>query len=68
MKALMLMKKQLPKSTQRTDEEFLELLVSLESCDEAIKIFEDMYVCPVCLEFVQNDGVLVHKDPKDIIN
>lgn len=67
---LLMKLEQLMKSNQRSDQdnEFLEMLLSLESCDEAIEIFEDMYICPVCLELINNEGVLVHKDPKDIIN
>lgn len=34
---------------------------NLESCEEAIQLFEYFHVCPVCGAIADRDGVMLHK-------
>jgi hypothetical protein len=48
-----------------------KLAFELYSCDEATEVFPDMMMCPVCMALAENvdgDFIMVHKDPKDLIN
>lgn len=55
------------KNKKIQDEEWVEMLLSLESCEEAIEIFEDMIQCPVCGAQI-NDGVIRHKSKEEYVN
>lgn len=49
-------------------DEFRKLVLELESCDEAVEIFPNMYICPCCMSTVDKDGVLVHKSKEILVN
>lgn len=49
--------------TMMTEDEFAEFIWAIESCEEYIGVFEIDWMCPLCFECVDKDGVLVHKDP-----
>ena len=56
------------KKDDYTHQDFMELIWSIDSCEEAVEIFRgDMYQCPVCLSYVDEDGVVMHKNRKDIL-
>lgn len=46
------------------DEQVRDLLMRLESCDEAINIFDELVLCPVCGACIDIYGIMTHKDPK----
>jgi hypothetical protein len=48
------------------DEALLQFLFHLESCDEAVEIFDDFTVCPVCCA-IAVDGLMVHKELVDLV-
>ena len=48
------------------DQALLQFLFHLESCDEAVEIFDEFSICPVC-SAIAKDGVMEHKDPLDLI-
>lgn len=56
------------KSDQELDYEFIDRILALESCDDAIREFEDFVQCPVCGARVNDYGAIVHKDPERYVN
>jgi hypothetical protein len=46
------------------DEALLQFIFHLETCEEAVEVFDDFNVCPVC-GAKSSKGVMVHLDPKD---
>jgi hypothetical protein len=51
---------------QEFDEALLQFVFHLESCDEAVQVFEGMSVCPVC-GAVESKGLMVHRDFKEMV-
>lgn len=51
-----------------TEDQFRKFLLELQSCEEAIRVFEDMYICPCCGAMVDNNGELHHKPKVLVIN
>jgi hypothetical protein len=66
----------LPKSSNprliATPEEFdyalFELCWHLQDCTEAVEVFSNFEECPVCLCRAADSGVMIHKDPKLLLN
>lgn len=50
-------------------EELAFVFLKIHSCsDVADHWHPDWYRCPLCLEFLSEDGVLIHKDLESILN
>lgn len=47
------------------DQAFLQFVFHLESCSEAIEVFDEFDICPVCGAIASEDGVFIHKDPAE---
>lgn len=56
------------KSEKELDEEWIEMILALESCDEAIAVLEEFFQCPVCGARIDSEGNMFHKDPARYIN
>lgn len=56
------------KKSEITDSEWIDMILRLESCDEAIHVLEEFYQCPVCGARLDTEGNMYHKDPKEYIN
>lgn len=53
----------------KVDEALFEMLWALESCYEAIEVFDGEFIqCPVCYKSADQDGVIYHKMPEDLLN
>jgi hypothetical protein len=53
-------------SDHEFDEALLQFIFHLESCTEAIELFENLNVCPVC-GAIASKGLMVHRDHADLI-
>lgn len=42
---------------------WLKAAWSVENCHEAAELFPDMQLCPVCHQWCDKDGVLMHTGP-----
>ncbi len=64
------MKSQLGISPEPSDEDADIFLVAWHcySCEDAVVSFSEMKQCPVCYEYMNEDGVIIHKDPKVLVN
>jgi hypothetical protein len=51
-----------------TGDNFKKLILELQSCEEAVEVFPEMYLCPVCGNCVDREGFLVHKDLSLLVN
>ncbi len=47
------------------DDALLQFIFHLESCEEAVEVFDDFSTCPVC-GAVATKGLMIHKDPMDL--
>lgn len=53
----------------KPDEALFEIVWALESCIEAIKIFDgEFFQCPVCYNLPSQDGLIYHKLPSELYN
>lgn len=56
------------KEPDRVKSFYLKLAWEVETCAEAIEVFPDMQICPVCMSRVDKDGVIAHKFRAELIN
>jgi hypothetical protein len=46
-----------------TEAQFLDFMLRLTSCEEAINVFPDMFICPCCLS-VRDDSMTINHKPR----
>jgi hypothetical protein len=54
-------------SCEEFDEALLQFIFHLETCEEAIEVFDDFDICPVC-GATSSKGLMVHKNADEFIN
>ena len=51
-----------------TYDQTIAIVMTLRDCNEAIKAFPDMTICPSCETVIDRNGVMVHKERETYIN
>lgn len=47
---------------RQIEDELIGYWWNLESCEEAIEMFDDFHQCPVCGAFADSTGLMVHSE------
>lgn len=56
------------KKSEITDTEWVDMILALETCEEAVECLDEFFQCPVCGANVNEDGYIIHKDPERYVN